>query len=703
MAQRGITHTAVSFVLPAEDPPFRARHAALFEALSGPGFAVSELLVRDGEQTMEQALFVLANEMAESDVVVLVDAETAGYDFVELSARCQSSFPAARVVLVAERPEHASAAVFARASALHFVVAAADAALIAQLRKGSEAPDLPGLIRNDAMVVAQSKLDEVVASYVKTDLGEAFSDVRLNTPVAPKVLPVEESVAAIMARPRTPGRVLLVIPSQFNVYGVNIKPAYPALGVLWVAAMLERAGHYCEIIDVDADEVDLDAILRRLDEGNFDILGLTAVTPTYGNAVEIARAARARRPGITTMLGGIHATVDPVVCARETAFDYVVVGEAELTVVELVDAIMAGVTDVSGIRGLVYRDAAGAVTSSGARALMPDLDEYPYPAHHLVRNLNHYAPAHATVLPAAPIMVSRGCPGACTYCQTKNIFGRRTRFRSPQNVIGEIRRLVQDYGVREIHFLDDVITANKKFVREFCALLKQEPYKLHLEVANGLRADMVNEEILTALKEVGLHNVGFGIESGNDRVLKMIKKGITKDQVRRAVRIAKDIGLETWGFFIFGLPGDDEASVQDTIDFAIELDPKYAKFVFLKPFPGSEAFFQLEEKGLIDVREYSQYGPYTPPVHHLDGLSQQRLLVLQQQALRRFYLRPRKILEHLADIRSFGRLLSFARGGFFVFAQLWNGSRRVAASTFVADGLLPGRSSRQDAKAHGQA
>jgi len=286
-------------------------------------------------------------------------------------------------------------------------------------------------------------------------------------------------------------------------------------------------------------------------------------------------------------------------------------------------------------------------------------------------------------------MVSRGCPGACTYCQTKNIFGRRTRFRSPQNVIGEIRRLVYDYGVKEIHFLDDVITANRKFVREFCALLKQEPYKLHLEVANGLRADMVNEEILTALKEVGLCNVGFGIESGNDRVLKLVKKGITKDQVRKAIRIAKDIGLETWGFFILGLPGDTEDSIRDTVDFAIELDPKYAKFVFLKPFPGSEVFYQLEEKGLIDIQDYAQYGPYMPPVHHLDGLSHARMIKLQQQALRRFYLRPRKLIEHLRDLRSMGRIISFLRGGFFVFSQLWNSTRRVPAATWVADGLLP--------------
>jgi anaerobic magnesium-protoporphyrin IX monomethyl ester cyclase len=676
MADRA-THTAISVVVPQTRPPFRDRHSGLFVALEQAGFDVAELTVEHGVQTMEQALFVLSNEMRESDVVVLVDEQSATYDFVELSTRCLFNFPAAKIVLIAEQPDNASPAVFERAKSLHFVVTGAEAAQIAVLRKGAE-PN-PALLENHELVKSQSKLEEIVTSYVKKDVGGEFSEVRLNTPVAPKSLPPEQTVAAILARPRTAGRVLLVIPSQFNVYGMKMKPAYPALGVMWIGAMLEKAGHYCELIDVDADKVDLESIMRRLDEGRFDILGLTAVTPTYSHALEIAGTAKARFPDITTLLGGIHATVDPIACAREAVLDFIVVGEAELTAVELVDAIMARADDFSRIPGLVYRDAFGTVVSSGARSLVPDLDDYPYPAHHLLRDLDNYGPPDATVLPVAPIMVSRGCPGQCTYCQTKNIFGRRTRFRSPENVIGEIRALVQRYGVREIHFLDDVVTANKKFVREFCDLLKREPYKLNLEVANGLRADMVNEEILTALKEVGLRNVGFGIESGNDRVLKLIKKGISKDQVRKAVRIAKGIGLETWGFFILGLPGDTEESIRDTVDFAIELDPKYAKFVFLKPFPGSEVAYQLEEKGLIDIRDYSQYGPYTPPVHHLEGLSHARLLELKQQALRRFYLRPRKVLEHLLGIRSFGKLVSCARGGAFVFTQLLAARRQRAA------------------------
>lgn len=682
-------HTAICFVVPKRQPPFRERHRELFGELLGAGFEVNELIIESGVQTMEQALFALSNELREPDVVVLVDEQSAVYDFVDFSGRCRASLPAARIVLLAEKTGDSLHHCLRKAGAVHYAVGAADALLIASLCKGSAPLADERLLENRELAGSQALIDEIVPRFSKRDVGGQFSDIRLQTPVAPKGLAVEETVAAVLARPRVRGRVLLVVPPQFNVYGMRIKPAYPSLGVMWVGAMLERAGHACEIVDMDADGADLEAVLARLEEGRFDILGLTAVTPTYPNAVEVAVAAKARLPEVTTILGGIHATVDPIACARNPAFDFVVVGEAEVTAVELVDAIMAGTGDLSAIKGLVYRGRGGDIVATGARPLVPDLDDYPYPAHHLIGSLSRYAPPHATVLPAAPIMVSRGCPGACTYCQTKNIFGRRTRFRSPANVIGEIRRLVYEHGVREVHFLDDVITANKKFVRELCALLKQEPYRLHLEVANGLRADMVSEEILAALKEVGLRNVGFGIESGSDRVLELVKKGITKDQVRRAVRIARDLGLETWGFFIFGLPGDTEASIRETIDFAIELDPKYAKFVFLKPFPGSEVYYQLEEKGLIDSRDYSQYGPYMPPVHHLEGVSHERMIELKQEALWRFYLRPRKIIEHLRGIDSMGKLISLVRGGLFVLRQLTTARRPAHASLHGAGAAHP--------------
>lgn len=236
--------------------------------------------------------------------------------------------------------------------------------------------------------------------------------------------------------------------------------------------------------------------------------------------------------------------------------------------------------------------------------------------------------------------------------------------------MAEIRQWVETYGVKEIHFLDDVITANPRFVKQLCALLRNEPYRIHLEVANGLRADMVSESILRDLQSVGLKNVGFGVETGSDRIATLIKKGITKDQVRKAMAIAKKIGLETWCFFILGLPGDDRHTIQETIDFAIELDPKFAKFLILKPFPGSEVYYQLDEKGLIDSRDYALYGVYTSPVHHLETLSAFEILKFQQQAFRKFYLRPHKMWEHLRGLRSWGRWLSFLRGILFIGTQM---------------------------------
>lgn len=621
--------------------------------LGGPGLSA------------EQALFHVANELADPQVLILASAGGAAWDVREMADRLAFQLPGVPLVRVGapadERPVRG----------FNLVITGEElrdddlAVLARRLLALAGPPTQPG---------AQPSLASVVPRVQMGERRDGFRDVRMETPVAPKSLPPGQDVAGLLARPRPrPARVLLVVPSQLEVYGVRIRPAYPALGVLSVAALLERAGHHVVVVDMDADEMDNDDVVGLLVRERIEVLGVTAVTATWPNAVQLARAARRRLPSLPTIIGGIHATVDPMGCVSERAFDFVAVGEAECTALELVDALAVGRRDMSNIPGLVFRGPTGTPVSTGARSLLPDLDELPPPALHLVRSLGRYAPADAQHLPVAPVMVSRGCPGQCTYCQTKNIFGRRTRFRSPERVVEEIRHRVQVLGVKEIHFLDDVLTASRPFVRRFCALMRAEPYRVQIEVANGLRADMVNEEILADLQSVGLQNVGFGIETGSERVGRLIKKGISKDQTRRAVSIAKKLGLETWGFFVLGLPGDDEQSIRETVDFAMELDPKYAKFLILKPFPGSEAYYQLDEQGLIDNRDYARYGVYTAPVHHLPGLSSARILQLQQQAFRRFYLRPEKLREHFAGIRSPGKLLSFARGAWFVAARTFRG------------------------------
>jgi anaerobic magnesium-protoporphyrin IX monomethyl ester cyclase len=641
---------------------------------SGIEASLVDVRIDGAEQTMEQAIFFLAGELPhEPDLFILIDEAADGYVPASLCERIEYHFPMAPIaVLMVQDAElvgvfdtYPTADYAFRGGALTTLIGA-----IADGPNGNSVASGGDIVVNQRQRENSNKLSELAMPYKITSIeGEDYKDIWLETPVAPKALAVDDTVESVFARERNIGRVLLVIPSQFNVYGADITPAYPWIGVLSIAAMLEKAGNHVEVIDMDADHLNLEAVLAHMESEKFDILGLTATTPTYPNAKQIAGEAKLRNPDIVTMFGGIHATTDWAECVRDPEFDFIAVGEAEVTVVELVDAILSGTNEYSGVKGIVYLDGESKMVANGARMLEPSLDNYPYPAHHLIGRLEKYAPPDTDAFPVASIMVSRGCPGQCTYCETKNIFGRKTRFRSPENVIGEIRDLVNNYGVKEIHFLDDVITANKKFVREFCKLLIAEPYRVNLLIPNGLRADMVNREILTLLKDAGLKSVGFGIETGNERVQKLIKKGITNDRVRESVKLSKELGLHTWGFFILGLPGDTEEAIRETIDFAIELDVKFAKFLILKPFPGSEVYYQLDERGLIDSRDFGSYGVYMPPVHHLEELTPERILSLQRMAFRRFYYRPSKILEHLMDIRSMTKFGAFCRGVMFIAAQ----------------------------------
>jgi len=631
------------------------------------------MLIDPRDQTDEEAIFHLSSE-EEPDVIVISDTETASYDAKHLARRVRYHFSTARIVLAVEKDVLMKDNPFEGYKSCHY--AAAPDALSDFLKTSGDLPEKTGLdigyVVNEQLLKEDSDAAAGATTVQQGSVLDRPQDIGSYVPGTPNVakkISIEESPAQILSRKRKTGRILLVVPSQAHVFGDGLKPAYPALGVLYVAGALEKAGHTVEVIDQDADEMSRDAIVNHFEKGDFDILGLTATTPTYENAVEITKAVKERCPDTPAIFGGIHATIDPIECTKEGTFEYVAVGEAECTAIEIVDAIFDDSIDLKSIRGLAYMGDDGKVVVTMPRALIPELDDYPDPAHTLVRNREKYDPADAERPRVAAIMVSRGCPGLCTYCQTKNIFGRRTRFRSPQRVLEEIRTLVYDHGVEEVHFLDDVLTASKTFVREFFPLLIAEPYDLVLRVPNGLRADMVNEETLTLMREGGLRSVCFGIESGNDEIIESVKKGISKDRVKEAVEVSKKVGLETVGFFIIGLPGDTESSVMDTINFAIDLDVKFAKFLILKPFPGSEVYYQLDEKGLIDSHEFTDYGTYRPPVHHLEDLTQERILQLQKKAFRKFYFRPGKVWEHVRGINSFSRFRAAVRGGFFVIER----------------------------------
>ncbi len=457
-------------------------------------------------------------------------------------------------------------------------------------------------------------------------------------------------------------RVLLVNPTQQNIYGRGIPPPYPPLGLLYIASSLEEAGSEVQFLDWDVDGTSAPLFRSRLREYEPQLVGITSTTPQVGAAFSIASMVK-EVSGASVALGGAHASALPEEAISNEAIDFVVVGEGEEAVKELVLGLER--RNFQGIAGLWYKEN-GRVRANRPRGPVGNLDALPFPARHLLRNRWRYSPPEALSPRWISLITSRGCPFGCTFCAAPELFGRRTRRRSVRGVVSEIREAVETFGAREIHIADDCFTSHREWVLDFCRALRELGGKLSLYFMNGLRADQVDYELLHSLKAVGLRNVGFGVESGSEEVLGRSKKGLSLEKVRESYRVSKSLGLSTWGFFIIGLPGETSETAEETIEFALAVDPDYAKFFFLVPYPGTEIWDELCEGGLITDHEYSNYGLYSRPVFRLPTMDQGEMERLLRRAYRRFYLRPKKILRHLVTLRSPTAVKLKLRGGLFL-------------------------------------
>jgi radical SAM superfamily enzyme YgiQ (UPF0313 family) len=454
-------------------------------------------------------------------------------------------------------------------------------------------------------------------------------------------------------------KIFLINPSHGEVYGKLTPPDHPHLGLAYIAAVLEAERHAVRIIDIDAEALTHENLGKIIGSEKPDMVGITATTPVFYSALKMAEIVR-KNSSAYTVIGGIHATLMPVECAESSFIDFVVVGEGEKTIIELVNSIL-NKSDFANIKGLTYKKGKEIIQNE-AREPIQDLDAIPFPARHLFKNQKYTYP-DALRYPASPIITSRGCPGNCTFCTAKFLHGKRFRCRSAENVLDEIESLIKDYGVREIHIWDDNFITNRNRVFAFRDGIIKRNINVLFSFPNGIRADFINRDILKALRDFGTYSVAIGVESGNQNILDMIQKGIKLEQIENAFKLAKEMKLETWGFFLLGLPGEDKNTMKDTIDFAIKLDPDIAKFHVLKPFPKSVVYEQLKAQGLIVDENYIHYGIHTKPVHRLPDVSQEELLEWQQKAYRRFYMRPSKILKEIMRLKSWNRMkLNFVTG-----------------------------------------
>ena len=457
--------------------------------------------------------------------------------------------------------------------------------------------------------------------------------------------------------------VALIYPSQRTAYHGRRLAVYPPLGLLMVGAVLRERGAAVQVIDADAEGLDEGQLAGRLRAFGPALVGISALTPSVAAALRAAQIAK-ESTGATTVLGGIHPTVEPEACARDPHVDVVVRGEGERTIAELYDRLQAPTPDFGSVRGLAFEQD-GQVVLTPSREAEPDLDALPFAAVELVRdNLGAYRPPNCTQFPVMQIMTTRGCPGRCTFCAAREVFGRRVRARSIDRVVEEIVRLREQFGIREVHIMDDCFTYSKPRTLEFCRRVQDVGEGMTFAFPNGVRADMVDEDTLAALREIGVNHISFGVESGSQEILETACKGLKLERVHEAFAAAKRLGFTTWGFFIIGLIGETAQTARQTIDLAKALDPDYAKFMILKPFPGTDVFRELQRRGWILEPNWDAYGIYGDPVHRLEGMDASEMAKWQRRAMLEFYLRPRTVWRLLANVRSLAqwRLLWSAAG-----------------------------------------
>jgi len=421
----------------------------------------------------------------------------------------------------------------------------------------------------------------------------------------------------------------------------------PPLGLLYIASVLLEKDHKVELLDARALSLSKKDVEQEIARRKPDVVGISSMTFNISEAFDIAGIVKNVDKDIKVMIGGAHPTALPTETLEECKhIDIVVYGEGEETVPELMEAI-EGKKKLETIKGIAYRDG-GRIIRTPPRPLIEDLDIVPFPARDLLPWEKYQRLTHRTLFsksadkPYTTMMTSRGCPYGCVYCD-KSAFGRKWRARSAENVVAEIEHVVEKYKVGDISFHDDLFTLDRKRVIRICELLLEKG--IDISWACDARADTVDEEMLNMMKKAGCMTVCFGVESGNETILKNIQKSESLDEIRNAVKLARKAGLNVSAGFIFGLPGETLETAKATINFAKELNVDIAIFNIATPFPGSPLFKQLEKEGRILTHDWSKYNPHlSEMVYRHENLSSEAIGKLHGEAYRSYYMRPAYIV-----------------------------------------------------------
>jgi len=451
--------------------------------------------------------------------------------------------------------------------------------------------------------------------------------------------------------------ILLVNPvhppeQRYGGFSVGVAPIYPPLGLLYLAAYLRQEGsHRVKILDAEAEQLTIDVMRRRLEQHNADLIGVTLRTAAYSQLAPIMQ--KLKRQGKKIVAGGIHPTIDPESILRAGSADYIVRGEGEQTLLELLEHL-AGRVQLAAIKGISYCSANGEIIHNPDRPLLDDLDRLPMPARDLLdMSQYHGGPQHYKQLPHTSMMASRGCPYDCSFCSSRSLWGRRYRLRSVASVTNEIEHLQTEYGIRDICFWDDLWGLEQGWVKEFCEWMRGRGLTWSCEA----RVDTLTEELVAAMAKAGCFCIFFGFESLDEETLQRIGKNTTLDQIENVTRWAQRYGIEVRANFILGLPGETRQQAERNFKKICRMNFDFVKFNIFTPYPGTAAYDLIikshPERLNNDLSRYTGYfTTYLPE----DYATAAELENLRTHLLRSYYLRPRYIFKRVMRLTSFVEL-----------------------------------------------
>ena len=438
---------------------------------------------------------------------------------------------------------------------------------------------------------------------------------------------------------------------------------YPPMGLLYIATHALRAseGRYrIEVLDTQVEGVGYDRLREIFLDKRPDVVGVSCMTFLLVDALKVARLAKQTLPGVHVVIGGTHPTIYPEEMVSQPEVDSIVMGEGEITFTELLAALAAG-KPLSGIPGLGHKEN-GRPVLNAPRDFITDLDALPFPDRELLPHKKYYNLLGGSREIMTSLLTSRGCPHNCVFCTVKD--GRLCRMRSPENVIEEIEFCLAR-GITDFDIIDDTFTIHRKRVMSIAGRIIDKGLKITMDIR--ARVDQVDEEMLETLSRAGVTRIRFGVESGNPRILKNLRKGITLDQVRNAFRMARNVGMTTFAYFMLGSPGETAAEIEESIRFAREIDPDFVQFLITTPFPATDLYRLGIEQGVLDGDYWKEFsarpqGEFTPR-WWTENLTHEELEAWQKKAHMRFYYRPRYVWKQIRQVKSVKELVRKARAG----------------------------------------